>query len=262
MRTRAESMKVPHIAASVKDRAIDMAALASLCALAWSYLLYMGWGMAHMDVGAAMAFMPRMTSWQLPDLGLVFAMWAIMMVAMMLPSAAPMLLLFAALSRQLQRARPRTHWCAFVGGYVAVWSAFSVVMTLLQWGLLEARLVSPMMETSGKWLGGVLLLMAGLFQFTSFKLACLANCRSPLSFLVAEWRASLSGAWIMGVRHGLFCLGCCWSVMLLLFVLGVMNVVWIAVLASFVLLEKTLPNPRWFSRAAGLAFIGWGVALL
>lgn len=255
-------MKDLHTASAPNDRAFAIAALATLCALAWSYLLYMGWGMAHMDVGASMAIMPRMTSWQIVDLGLVFAMWSVMMVAMMLPSAAPMLLLFAALGRRTQQARPRMAWAAFVGGYVAVWLAFSVLMTLAQWGLLEARLVSPMMEASSEWLSGALLVMAGLFQFTPLKQACLAKCRSPLSFLVAEWRKGLRGAWIMGVRHGLFCLGCCWLIMLLLFVLGIMNVLWIAVLAAFVLLEKTLPGTRWLRLTSGLGFIGWGVVLI
>jgi predicted metal-binding membrane protein len=150
----------------------------------------------------------------------------------------------------------------FGGGYLAVWSGFSLLATFAQWGLLEARLMSPMMETSSPLLGGALLVAAGLFQFTPFKRGCLAKCRSPVAFLVAEWRSGLFGAWIMGLRHGLFCLGCCWIAMLLLFVLGVMNVFWIATLAAFVLLERTLPNVRWFSAATGVLFIGWGLALL
>lgn len=114
------------------------------CALAWLYLIYMAWGMANMDVGVDMVIMPRMTSWQLPDVGLVFAMWAIMMIAMMLPAATPTILLFAALGRHLESPRPRAIWIAFVAGYILVWSAFSLVATLAQWGLLEARLVTPM----------------------------------------------------------------------------------------------------------------------
>jgi|ERR1022692_357956 predicted metal-binding membrane protein len=247
---------------SNNNRVVVLATLAILCLLAWTYLLYMGWGMAHMDVGVDMAIMPRMVSWKAADLVLVFAMWAIMMVAMMLPSAAPMFLLFGALSRQLEQARSSIEIIVFGGGYLAVWSGFSLLATFAQWGLLEARLMSPMMETSSPLLGGALLVAAGLFQFTPFKRGCLAKCRSPVAFLVAEWRSGLFGAWIMGLRHGLFCLGCCWIAMLLLFVLGVMNVFWIATLAAFVLLERTLPNVRWFSAATGVLFIGWGLALL
>ena len=253
-----------HAGAPTAARRRDPWALAgglfALFAASWAWLIYQHWAMQHMDI-VEMA-MPSTGPWSAEDLVLIFVMWAIMMVAMMLPSAAPILLLFVALSRHLQQPRPRTDWSAFVGGYITVWATFSLLMTLAQWGLLEERLVSPMMEASSTWLSGVLLVVAGLFQLTTFKQACLANCRSPQSFLVAEWRAGVRGAWIMGVRHGLFCLGCCWSVMLLLFVLGVMNVLWIAVLAAFVLLEKMLPNPRWFSLAGGLVFIAWGVALL
>ena len=259
MRTR---MKDDTATSFASDRAFAIAALLALCGLAWAYLLYFAWGMAHMDVGAGMAIMPRMASWQGADVALVFAMWAIMMIAMMLPSAAPMLVLFAALSRKLREPRPRSEFFTFVGGYVAVWSGFSLLATLVQWGLLETRLVSPMMQASSRWLSGVLLLAAGLYQLTPLKQACLARCRSPLAFLTAEWRKGLRGALVMGVRHGLFCLGCCWLAMLLLFVLGIMNVVWIAVLAAFILAEKTLPGSRWLSATGALVFIGWGIALL
>jgi predicted metal-binding membrane protein len=173
-----------------------------------------------------------------------------------------MMLLFAALSRKLREPRPRSEFFAFVGGYAFVWSGFSLLAALTQWGLLEARLVSPMMAASSRWLSGALLLAAGLYQLTPLKQACLVRCRSPLAFLRAEWRSGLRGAFVMGVRHGLFCLGCCWAAMLLLFVLGVMNVVWIAALAVFILAEKTLPRSRWLSATGAFVFILWGVVLL
>jgi predicted metal-binding membrane protein len=240
----------------------ERASLLALCGTAWAYVLYLAWGMEHMEVGAGMVIMPRMTSWQAVDVVLVFVMWAIMMIAMMLPSAAPMLLAFAALSRKLREPRPGTELFAFAGGYVVVWCGFSLLATLLQWALLEARLVSPMMQVSSRWLGSVLLIAAGVYQLTPLKQTCLARCRSPLAFLTADWRNGLRGALVMGVQHGFFCLGCCWLVMLLLFVLGIMNVVWIAVLATFVLAEKTLPASRWLGTAGGLIFLGWGIALL
>ncbi len=247
---------------SSKDRIAVLAALTLICGLAWAYLLGMAWGMQHMDVGASMAIMPRMVSWQPIDVALVFAMWAIMMVAMMLPSAAPMILLFAAVSRRIGQSRTVPRVAAFVAAYVAVWAAFSLVATLVQWGLLEARLVSPMMDQSSPMLGGGLLVAAGVYQFTPQKDACLSRCRSPLVFITAHWRRGARGAFVMGAQHGLYCLGCCWLLMLLLFVLGVMNLIWVALLAIFVLLEKTLPGAAWFKRLGGVAFIVWGIALL
>ena len=245
-----------------KDKFAILAALTVICALAWAYLLNMFWGMRQMDMGAGMAIMPRMVSWQAIDLALVFAMWAIMMIAMMLPSATPMILLFAALSRKTGQSRTSIHVAAFVSAYVAIWAAFSLVATLMQWGLLEARLVSPMMDEASPLLGGGLLLAAGLYQFTPQKDACLSRCRSPLVFITAHWRTGARGAFVMGAQHGLYCLGCCWLLMLLLFVLGVMNLIWVAALAIFVLLEKILPSATWFKRLGGVAFIVWGIALL
>lgn len=247
---------------SMRERAWVIAAVALVSVLAWGYLLRMSYGMAQADMGAAMVIMPRMVSWELVDLGLVLAMWAIMMAAMMVPSAAPVLLLFAALCRQLQAPKVHAAWLAFLAGYLAVWCLFSVGATLVQWGLLEATLVSPMMQASSRWLGGALLVATGVYQLTPLKQTCLSKCRSPLPFMAARWRAGVRGAWTMGLQHGLRCLGCCWLLMLLLFVLGVMNLWWIVVLTLFVLLEKTLPASRWFSAAGGAAFLGLGVVLL
>src|ERR1700682_3879826 len=165
------------------DRLVVWRALPLACALAWAYVLYMGWGMAHMDVGATMAVMPRMVSWTALDLGLVFAMWAIMMVAMMLPSATPMILVFAAISRQRNSASSLVDGAAFVAAYVAMWTAFSLPATLGQWGLLEARLVSPMMVASSPVLSAGVLVATGVFQFTRLKQRCLFQCRNPLAFI-------------------------------------------------------------------------------
>lgn len=244
------------------DSLVVLCALALICVLAWAYLLYMGWGMAHMDVGATMAVMPRMVSWGPLDLALVLAMWTIMMVAMMLPSATPMILVFSAISKQLKSARTFTDVAAFVAGYIATWTAFSVLATLAQWGLLEARLVSPLMVASSPMLSGGVLVATGVFQFTPLKERCLSKCRNPLAFIAAHWRKGTGGAFIMGTWHGLYCVGCCWLLMLLLFVLGVMNLLWIALLAAVVLLEKMLPNVHWFNRLSGIVFIGWGIGLL
>ena len=246
----------------VRDRVIVLSGLTAAATLAWAYLLYMSWGMEHMDAGAAMAIMPRMTDWGAVDLLLVLAMWAIMMAAMMLPSIVPMVLSFAFLSRQRRAQRlPYAHTSVFVLGYLAVWSGFSLLATLAQWGLLEARLVTPMMVSATPLLGGALLVIAGVFQLTPLKQACLGKCASPLGFLLNEWRDGTLGAWIMGFRHGAYCVGCCGALMALLFVFGVMNALWIAALSICVMLEKMLPQARWISFAEGLVLVGWGVAV-
>ncbi|MEP6943242.1 MAG: DUF2182 domain-containing protein [Betaproteobacteria bacterium] len=235
-------------------------ALLLVVALAWVYLAWMAWGMEHMDAG--MVLMPRMTGWQPTDLLLVWTMWGFMMAAMMLPSATPMLLSFAAITDRAASAQPAMETIAFAGGYVLVWGTFSAAVTLLQWAALEARLITPGMEASGPWVAGALLVLAGVYQFTRWKLACLALCRAPMRFLVKYWRSGTRGALIMGVRHGLYCLGCCWALMLLLFVLGVMNLFWIIALALLVLAEKIVPNARWVVRLSGAGFIGWGAWLV
>jgi predicted metal-binding membrane protein len=244
------------------DRAIVLAGLVATAALAWAYLLYMGWGMEHMDAGVATAIMPRMTDWGVVDLLLVLAMWVIMMAAMMLPSIVPMVLTFASLSRKRRAQQaPYLRTGAFVLGYLVIWSGFSVLATLAQWGLLEARLVTPMMVSATPLLAGSLLVIAGVFQLTPLKHACLSKCASPLGFLLTEWRDGTRGAWIMGLRHGAYCVGCCWPLMALLFVFGVMNVLWIAALSIYIMLEKLLPPARWLPFAQGLVLVGWGIAV-
>jgi predicted metal-binding membrane protein len=242
------------------------AALVGLVALAWAYLIAMGWGMANMDVGIDMWLMPRMANWGATDLMLVFLMWAVMMVAMMLPTALPMVMAMRNLTDTQGGAAPGARVAAFVAGYVVVWTGFSALVTLAQWALLRAHWVTPMMEFRSPVVAGAVLLGAGAFQFSPLKHACLSACRSPISFLLKHWRPGISGAWRMGLVHGLWCTGCCWLLMLLLFVLGVMNVAWIAALTAFVLLEKTWPSnwplALWISPAAGAAMIGWGVVLV
>ena len=227
---------------------------------AWLYLACMAWGMAHMDRGADMLIMPAMTHWNGADLALVFLMWVVMMAAMMLPSAAPMVQTFA---RTAGAPSPALSTFAFAVGYLAVWTGFSALATLGQWGLLELSLITPMMESASSWLSGGLLIAAGAFQFTRLKSACLNKCRSPLGFLMSEWRPGSGGAFIMGVHHGVYCAGCCALLMLLLFVLGVMNLAWIAVLTLIVLAEKALPaETLWPSRLLGAGLAVWGGYLL
>jgi predicted metal-binding membrane protein len=209
-----------------------------------------------MDSPAAQLTMP-MSSWSAANWLAVFVMWAVMMAAMMLPSAAPMVLCFAELNR---RRIEGTRTVLFVCAYLALWTAFSGAATLSQWALQAIGWLSPMIVSRSSLLSGGLLLIAGIFQFTRIKQSCLRACRSPLGFLLSDWRQGLWGAWRMGIRHGLYCLGCCWALMALLFVGGAMNILWVAALAGLVAIEKLAPNGGFVARALGGVMIGAGVA--
>jgi len=240
-----------------RDRLVVAAGLFSITALSWAYTLYLAWRMVGMDMNMAM---PRVETWGPVELLLLFLMWVVMMIAMMTPSAAPMILLFASINRKRkEREAPFVPTAVFAGGYLLAWTSFSAVATLAQWGLHEAALLSPMMVSTSSRLGGGLLIAAGLFQWLPWKNACLRHCRSPLSFITTEWREGMSGALAMGLKHGAYCAGCCWALMALLFVGGVMNLFWIAGLTIFVLLEKTLAAGVWVGRAAGVALALFGV---
>jgi predicted metal-binding membrane protein len=208
-----------------------------------------------MDSPVAQLTMP-MSDWSLVNWLAVFIMWAVMMAAMMLPSAAPMVLCFAGLNR---RRGEGARTLLFVAAYLALWIAFSGAATASQWALQAIGWVSPMIVSRSPVLSGGLLLIAGVFQFSRVKLACLRACRSPLGFLMSDWRDGLWGAWRMGMRHGLYCLGCCWALMALLFVGGAMNLLWIAALTSLVAIEKLAPKGELVARALGAVMIGAGV---
>ncbi len=211
-----------------------------------------------MDSPAAQLTMP-MSDWLAANWLAVFVMWAVMMAAMMLPSIAPMVLCFGNLNRKRGEGA-RTLF--FVAAYLTLWTAFSGAATATQWALQSEGWVSPMIVSTSPALSGALLLIAGVFQFTPLKTACLRTCRSPLGFLMSDWRDGLWGAWRMGLRHGLNCLGCCWALMALLFVGGVMNILWIAALAVLVAIEKVAPKGDAIAKALGAVMIGAGVVRL
>jgi predicted metal-binding membrane protein len=239
------------------DRAIVVIGVTLIAVIGWAYLFYEGWAMQHMDL-VAMA-MPSTGPWGLMDLLMIFAMWAVMMVAMMVPSTTPMLLTFATVVRS-RRAKGRAFaalWL-FLAGYLVLWTAFSLAATLGQWGLHSLALISPMMVGTSPVLGSVLLILAGTYQWTPFKQACLRHCQTPLQFLLTYWQDGPVGAFLVGLRHGAYCLGCCWLLMAVLFAVGVMNLTWIAALSVFVLLEKIIPKGMWAARVAGLILIGFG----
>jgi predicted metal-binding membrane protein len=206
---------------------------------------------------------PDLGSWSLGSLLPLFLMWAVMMIAMMLPSAAPMILTFAAVARNRRRAeRPYVPVAVFAAGYVVIWCVFSLVAAGGQWLLHREALLSPDMASGSAILAGILLLTAGVFQFTPLKRTCLKHCRAPLEFIMTRWREGWRGAFGMGIEHGAFCAGCCWALMALLFVLGVMNILWIAALTMLVALEKVLPRARALSAGTGLVLVGWGAWML
>src|SRR6516164_5645021 len=252
-----------------RDRVVVIAALVAVIVVAWVWIvLGAGTGMSAV-VMTRMAGMPDMdlmmarAVWTPAYAALIFAMWWVMMVAMMLPGAAPMLLLFARANRtQKARNRPYVATGVFAAGYLSAWGGFSALAVGLQWGLEQLDLLGPMMTATSWWLGGAILLAAGLWQLTPVKSICLRHCRSPLSFLAHKWRPGRLGAFRMGLEHGTFCLGCCWFLMGLLFFGGIMNLFWIAGLAVFILLEKTIPMGHWIGRIAGIGVAVWGVAML
>ena len=227
--------------------------LLALVLMGWAFL---AWTVLDMGHPLVQLMMPMSESWGVASTAAVLVMWAIMMAAMMLPSALPMLLQFLDLARRNgETARGR----AFVGAYLLVWLVFSIVATALQWGLQAAGWTDPMAASRSAWLTAALLLLAGIYQFSPLKQACLTRCRTPIGFLLGEWRPGARGALVMGLRHGLFCLGCCWALMALLFVGGVMNLAWVAALAIVVALEKLLPRGTWLAAVMGLVLIGAGV---
>jgi predicted metal-binding membrane protein len=202
---------------------------------------------------------PPPAPWNHAQAAFMFVMWVVMMVAMMVPSAAPMILIFHRVaSDRLTQGQPAVPTAVFLGGYLAVWAGFSALATGAQWLLHDAALLSPGMAAASPLLGGALLVAAGVFQLTPLKHACLTRCRTPLGFLLTEWREGVRGAWVMGLRHGMFCTVCCWALMALLFVGGVMNLLWVAALAIVVLGEKVLPRGDVLGRLGGVALIAWG----
>lgn len=240
-------------AAFTRDRRIVIASAVTLCALAWAYTAQL----------ATQPLMPMLRPWSASDFAFMAVMWTVMMVAMMLPSATPMLVLVAQVNRKrADSARPYVPTAIFASGYLVAWTVFSLAATLINWGLHRGGLLTAMMGRTTPWVAGGLLLAAGFYQWTPFKRACLTHCRSPLAFLMAHQREGRVGALTTGVHHGAYCLGCCWLLMGLLFAVGIMNLTWVAALAVFVLVEKLVPAGEIVARTAGVGLMAWGVWLL
>jgi predicted metal-binding membrane protein len=257
-----------------RDRAVVVAALVVITGLAWAYVLWLANDMAMggMDmtgfrmIPAGMGLMmPASAPWQPIEFTFMFVMWVVMMIGMMTPSAAPMVLLYARVGRlAVMQGKPFANSNWFFGGYLLAWVAFAVVATLAQWAVQRASLLTPMMESASAIFGSALLITAGLYQWTPLKDACLRQCQAPLLFIQRHggFRRDAIGSLGLGIRHGAYCVGCCWALMALLFVGGVMNLLWIAALTIFVLLEKVIPAGRVIARVAGGVLVAGGGWLL
>jgi predicted metal-binding membrane protein len=233
--------------------------LAGIVLASWAWIALMARDMYGTMLGASAWMMT--TVWDWPRIALLWAMWAVMMTAMMLPTATPLILLYAAAARSnVETESPARRIYALAAGYVLVWSLFSVAATAVQRILASALVLTPMMEPATPLAGGVVLAIAGVYQLTPLKRVCLRECRSPLAFMMQRWRAGKAGAFRLGVHHGMYCLGCCWALMLILFAGGVMNLVVIVALTAWVIVEKFAPLGEYTATASGvvlLALAAW-----
>ncbi|MCR4265770.1 DUF2182 domain-containing protein [Nitratireductor sp. ZSWI3] len=259
-----------------RDRLIVGAALAALTVLAWLYTLRLAGTMVDAPMGMEMpgmggagpmgeAMAPGLRPWSGIDFLFTFVMWAVMMIGMMTPSAAPMVLIYAHVGRRAaEQGKPLAATGFFAGGYLLAWTGFSLAATAGQWLLERALLLTPMMASASGVFSGLILVAAGLYQWTPQKAACLRHCQAPLSFIQSHggFRRDPAGSLAVGFRHGLYCIGCCWALMALLFVGGIMNLLLIAAIAAFVLAEKVLPRAWPVSRLAGLVLFATGLWLL
>ncbi len=251
-----------------RDRLILIGGLVAVVVLSWVYILVgAGMDMTAFEMTAitknASAMVMQPASWTPTYALFMFFMWWVMMIAMMIPSASPVILLFAAINRkQRVKGTPFVSTSVFVLGYITVWGGFSLLATALQWGLERVGLMSTMMVATSGLFSGLVLILAGVYQLTPLKHACLRHCRSPIQFVTHHWRKGSVGALRMGTEHGVFCLGCCWTLMILLFVGGVMNLFWIVGLAIFILLERTIPAGHRLGSLGGIGLIVWGLWML
>jgi len=260
-----------------RDRLVVLAALGALTILAWVYILRLavtmgvaadGMNMTGFRLAASAAGMvmrPALEAWSGTEFLFTLVMWIVMMIGMMTPSVAPIVLLYVLVGRHAVKTGtqfPSTVW--FVGGYLLVWAAFSLVATTAQWALDRAALVTSSLISTNGLLGGIVLIVAGVYQWTSLKHKCLNECQSPLQFIQRNggFQRAPSGSLRLGILHGMYCVGCCWTLMALLFVVGVMNVLWVALIAILILAEKVIQTGNLIPRSAGVVFVLIGLLLI
>jgi predicted metal-binding membrane protein len=255
-----------------RDRIVLVLALTLLTALAWSYLLRLS---ADMDMGgmdmtgyrmipSGMALMvPADTPWLPIEFASVFVMWAVMMVGMMTPSALPMFLMYARVGRQTEGARPLAATAWFATGYFLVWAALALLATLTQWAFERTELLDFEMASTSTVVPALLFVAAGSYQWTKLKDICLYQCQKPFAFLIGHggFRRDAAGCLMLGLRHGAYCVGCCWVLITLLFVGGVMSLPWMVLLASLILVEKVTSFGRQIAPIAGVVLVSAGAWL-
>lgn len=238
-----------------------LATLLAVILAAWSWLFYQHWQMNSLPMSQMWMPPSEAAAWRLTDFALVYSMWTVMMAAMMLPSAIPMIMAFSRVCRQRTKAPSRLSYL-FTFAYLLVWFLFSSALTLLQWQFHGWSWLTPMMDNQSTVLAVSVLLLAGIYQFMPIKNACLTHCQTPMGFLLNEWREGSRGALVMGLRHGANCLGCCWAQMLIMFAVGVMNLPAMALITLLVIVEKWLPvEASVICKAGGAVFIVWGIWL-
>jgi predicted metal-binding membrane protein len=234
--------------------------MVAVTAVSWRYLVQMSGSMSTMEGGASAHAGMAMGAMGAPALVAVFAMWAVMMIAMMLPTVAPSASVFSGLAARRDPLRSGRATALYIAAYVTPWIAFAAPAALLQWALTHSLLLDPMARSTSALLSAAILLVAGIYQFTPLKTACLSKCRSPLAFFMAKWRDGPAGALVLGLQHGSYCVACCWALMAVMFVVGAMNLAWMGLLTVLVLGEKVIP-PAWhFDRLVGIALVtsgGW-----
>lgn len=247
--------------AQKKTQGLIIICVLAIIFLAWGYLYYQTLQMNAQPMSEMWMPPSELLSWRWRDFSLVFTMWAVMMAAMMLPSALPMIITFNHICLKREHAYFLKS-SVFIFAYFAVWLFFSILLTLLQWLLHGLDWLSPMMDNQHAIFAALLFLTAGVYQFSKLKQSCLKYCQSPVSFLLHRWKTGYQGAFRMGLEHGVTCLGCCWAQMLLMFALGVMNLLAMALITVLICLEKLLPQKnQWIAKIGGALFIAWGVLL-
>lgn len=233
----------------------------TLIALSGFGWLLIFWSVANMSSPLVALTMPMDPRWSFSEIVAVWLMWAVMMGAMMLPSAIPMLVMHRRVAEKRDPdTRDASRW--FLSAYLLTWTLFSVAASFMQWGFQRADVLSHMLAIQGHLVGGTILILAGVFQLSPFKAACLHKCRTPIGFLVTNWRSGRIGAFEMGLKHGQYCIGCCWALMMVLFVGGVMSLAAIASISGIVALEKLSSRGELLSRLGGFLLILWGLWLV
>ena len=271
-----EQSELALVPLSHKDKSVVYVGILAVAATAWYYLYWMAQQHAQMDMGSmdmmgmdgmdmmGMGMTSSMSGMMMESVSMLFVMWSVMMVAMMLPSLTPIAEVFTSLNvRKKKQGQLYVKTSVFVTGYLLVWFAFSLVLAVVQSQLSEAQLLgTPEMGSSNLLLSGSILLLAGVYQWTPLKIACLKYCRSPIGFLLNRWRDGKLGAVAMGWHYGVFCLGCCWALMVVMFAVGTMSLLWMVIIAVFMLCEKIFPPGAVVRNAAGFALVAWGGYLL